>query len=216
MTAGKQTEISMHNTFTFATAGRILFGVGMRQKLGELAGEFGTRVLLVSGRDTHTSNQLEDELNHQGLAVQTVRVDSEPTVASIVEFVEAGRQTGAEVVIGFGGGSAIDTAKATAALLANPGELLDYLEVVGNGQPLQELPLPCLAVPTTAGTGAEVTHNAVIGVPERRVKVSLRGAEMVPRVALVDPALTYSLPPKETAFTGCPAPATRKHAGLGW
>jgi alcohol dehydrogenase class IV len=111
----------------------------------------------------------------------------------------------AEVVIGLGGGSALDTAKAVAALAANPGEPLDYLEVVGRGQPLTRDALHCIAIPTTAGTGAEVTRNAVLGVPAQRVKVSLRGPQLLPRLALVDPELTYDLPPAITAYTGLDA-----------
>ena len=108
-------------------------------------------------------------------------------------------------MIGFGGGSAIDAAKAIAALAANGGDPLDYLEVVGRGQPLAQPSLPFIAIPTTAGTGAEVTRNAVLASPEHRVKASLRSPLMLPRVALVDPELTYSLPPAVTASTGLDA-----------
>jgi alcohol dehydrogenase class IV len=109
------------------------------------------------------------------------------------------------MVIGFGGGSAIDAAKATAGLLANPGDLLDYLEVVGRGQPLARPAAPWMAIPTTAGTGAEVTRNAVLGVPERGVKVSWRSPHLLARVALVDPELTLDLPPAATAASGMDA-----------
>ncbi len=108
-------------------------------------------------------------------------------------------------MIGFGGGSALDTGKAVAALLTNPGDPLDYLEVVGRGQPLKALPAPFIAIPTTAGTGSEVTRNAVLSVPEKQVKVSLRSPLMLAKVALVDPELTYSLPPAVTASTGMDA-----------
>ncbi len=109
------------------------------------------------------------------------------------------------MVIAFGGGSAIDTGKAVAALATNPGDPLDYLEVIGKGQPLTVNPLPLIAIPTTAGTGAEVTRNAVLASPEHHVKVSLRHPLMLPRVALVDPELTYDLPPAVTAYTGMDA-----------
>jgi len=107
--------------------------------------------------------------------------------------------------IGFGGGSVIDAAKAIAGLYTNPGEPLDYLEVVGAGRPLAQPALPWMAVPTTAGTGAEVTRNAVLTVPERKVKVSLRSPHLLARVALVDPQLTLELPPAVTASTGMDA-----------
>jgi alcohol dehydrogenase class IV len=99
----------------------------------------------------------------------------------------------------------IDTGKAVAALLTNGGDPLDYVEVIGKGQPLTKPSAPYMAIPTTAGTGAEVTRNAVLGSPEQRVKVSLRSAFMLPRVALVDPELTYDLPAQLTATTGMDA-----------
>jgi len=104
-----------------------------------------------------------------------------------------------------GGGSVIDAGKAIAALLTNPGELMDYLEVVGKGNPIQNPAAPFIAVPTTAGTGAEVTRNAVLGVPGRHVKVSLRSPLLLPRLAVVDPELTLGLPPAVTARTGLDA-----------
>ncbi len=119
--------------------------------------------------------------------------------------VELARVQACDLVIGWGGGSAIDAGKAIAILANNPGEALDYLEVIGRGQALQAPSLPFMAIPTTAGTGAEVTRNAVIAVPERRMKVSLRSPLMLPRLALVDPEQTYSLPPGLTASTGLDA-----------
>jgi alcohol dehydrogenase class IV len=110
-----------------------------------------------------------------------------------------------DLVIGFGGGSALATAKAVAALLANGGDPLEYLEVIGQGRPLVKPSLPLIAVPTTAGTGSEATRNAVLASPEHQVKVSLRSPLMLPRVALVDPELTYGLPPEITASTGLDA-----------
>lgn len=104
-----------------------------------------------------------------------------------------------------GGGSVLDTAKAVAALLTHDGPLTDYLEIVGKGLPLQNDPAPCVAVPTTAGTGAEVTCNAVVASPTHRVKVSMRSPRMLPRLAVVDPELTLTLPPKVTAATGMDA-----------
>jgi alcohol dehydrogenase class IV len=109
------------------------------------------------------------------------------------------------LIIGFGGGSALDAAKAIAALVTNPGEPLDYLEVVGRGAPLTRASLPCVLVPTTAGTGAEVTKNAVLAVAAERVKVSLRSSSMLPRLALVDSELTHTVSPAVTAATGLDA-----------
>jgi alcohol dehydrogenase class IV len=115
------------------------------------------------------------------------------------------RDAGCDVVISLGGGSAIDTGKAIAAVATNGGEPLDFLEVVGKGRAIAAAPLPFIAVPTTAGTGSEVTRNAVLGSTEHGVKASLRSPLMLPRIALVDPELTYRLPPAVTATTGLDA-----------
>ena len=121
----------------------------------------------------------------------------------------AARRPGAEercdTVIGFGGGAALDAAKAIAILMTNPGDVTDYLEIIGRGKTLTEPPVPCIAIPTTAGTGSEVTRNSVIASREERVKVSLRSPLMLPKVVVVDPELTYDLPPAITASTGVDA-----------
>ena len=135
----------------------------------------------------------------------TFTVSGEPDIALVKAGVEQAKAFNAQMVISFGGGSAIDAGKAIAALATNPGEPLDYLEVIGKGQKLANPPLPFVAIPTTAGTGAEVTRNAVIASPEHKVKVSLRSPLMLPRVALVDPELTYGLPKEITAYTGMDA-----------
>jgi alcohol dehydrogenase class IV len=109
------------------------------------------------------------------------------------------------MVVGFGGGSALDAGKAIAAMLTNGGELLDYLEVVGRGRTFTKPSAPFIAIPSTAGTGSEVTRNAVLASAQHHVKVSLRSPLMLPKVALVDPELTYKLPPAITASTGLDA-----------
>jgi alcohol dehydrogenase class IV len=129
----------------------------------------------------------------------------EPTTAAVTAAVAQARSAGCDLVIGFGGGSPLDAAKAVAALLTNPGELSDYLEVIGRAQPLTRAAAPCLAIPTTAGTGAEVTRNAVLASPAHQLKVSLRSPFLLPRLALVDPELTRDLPPALTASTGLDA-----------
>ncbi|MEL6267039.1 MAG: iron-containing alcohol dehydrogenase, partial [Pseudomonadota bacterium] len=119
--------------------------------------------------------------------------------------IAAARAHRAEVVAGFGGGAAIDLAKAVAALAPAPGAPLDHLEVVGRGLPLVADPLALVALPTTAGTGAEVTRNAVIGVPDHARKVSLRDPRLLPRLAIVDPALTDATPWPVTLASGLDA-----------
>jgi len=191
--------------FEFATATRIVFGAGTLRQVGPMAAEMGGRALVVTGRTTGRAAPLLDALAGQGIDHVTFPVPGEPTVELVRLGAERARQERCDLVIGFGGGSALDTGKAIAALLSNGGDPLDYLEVIGRGQSLTRPSAPYIAIPTTAGTGAEVTRNAVLASPEHRVKVSLRSPLMLPRLALVDPELTYSLPPEVTASTGLDA-----------
>jgi alcohol dehydrogenase class IV len=191
--------------FAFATATEIVFGPGARTAIGERARQMGSRALIVTGRSDAPSADVIASLNASGLLLLRWPVDGEPTIVSARAAVEAATQHRADVVVACGGGSAIDLGKAVAALLANHGDPLDYLEVVGRGQALTERSVPFIAVPTTAGTGAEVTRNAVLSVPEERQKVSLRSPLMLPALAIVDPELTLALPPALTASTGMDA-----------
>lgn len=186
--------------FEFATATRIVFGKGKIEQLPELVQEFGRRALIVTGRNTTRVDGLRQSLGQSRIETTVLAVPSEPTVDLVREGAQAARKC--DFVIGFGGGSAIDAAKAIAAVATNSGEPLDYLEVVGKGQALERTPLPFIAIPTTAGTGAEVTRNAVLDSPEHGVKASLRDPAMLARVALIDPELTLDLPPSITASTG--------------
>lgn len=192
-------------SFEFATANRIIFGPGTLKQAGPLARELGRRALVVTGSDVHRAAPLLALLAAENTTYVTFPVLEEPTVNLARAGMRAATETGCNLVIGFGGGSAIDAAKAVAVLAANGGDPLDYLEVVGRGQALRKPALPILAIPTTAGTGAEVTRNAVLASPEHRVKASLRSQTMLPRVAIVDPELTCSLPPAVTASTGLDA-----------
>ena len=188
--------------FEFATAGRIIFGAGRAGELAEVLAGLGSRVLVCTGGDPDRHAGL---LAGLGLPAEVVPVTGEPTVEAARAAVAAAREHGADVVAAIGGGSVIDTGKAVAVLLGNGGDPLDYLEVVGSGQKMTRPALPCVAVPTTAGTGAEVTANAVLAVPEHRLKASLRSPLMIPRVALVDPELTVSCPRPVTAASGLDA-----------
>jgi alcohol dehydrogenase class IV len=162
-------------------------------------------VLVVTSGSELRAEPLYTILKTANLAYASFRVSTEPSIEIAHQGVSIAREFGAEFVIGFGGGAAIDAGKAIAALTTNPGEPLDYLEVIGRGLPLVHAPLPYIAIPTTAGTGAEVTRNAVLASAEHRVKVSLRSLMMLPRVALIDPELMVSLPPAITASTGMDA-----------
>jgi alcohol dehydrogenase class IV len=188
--------------FEFGTAGRIIFGAGRSAELAEVLAGLGSRVLVCTGANPGRHAGLLSEL---GLPAEVFPVAGEPTVELAAAAVAAAREHGADVVAAIGGGSVIDAAKAVAVLLANGGDPLDYLEVVGSGHKITRPAMPCVAVPTTAGTGAEVTANAVLAAPEHRLKASLRSPLMIPRVALVDPALTVSCSPPVTAASGLDA-----------
>ncbi len=191
--------------FEFASAGQIIFGAGRLAEIGDLAAGLGRRALVVTGRDPSRSTPLIDLLDRAFIDASTHVIDGEPTIGMVAAGVKRVRETACDLIIGFGGGSALDAGKAIAALATNPGDPLDYLEGIGGAKPLRNMPLPYIAIPTTAGTGSEVTRNAVVASPEARVKVSLRSPLMLPRLALVDPELTYSTPPAVTAFSGMDA-----------
>ncbi|MEW6159256.1 MAG: iron-containing alcohol dehydrogenase, partial [Verrucomicrobiota bacterium] len=183
----------------------IVFGTGAFQQIGSLVTPFGRRAFVVTGRNPARAEPLIKILSQNGIASTSFPVCGEPTIGAVEEGAERARRESAEFVIGFGGGSALDAAKAIGVLVTNGGSALDYLEVIGKGLALSQPSIPVVAIPTTAGTGAEVTRNAVLASPEHRVKASLRSPFMLPRIALVDPEVTYDLPPALTATTGLDA-----------
>ena len=191
-------------SFEFATATRIVFGAGKLREAGALAASFGAHALLVESGSGRTQ-PLVALLHEHGVATTVFHVKGEPTITLVEQGTRAAREAECALVVAMGGGSVIDAGKAIAALITNEAPVRDYLEVVGQAQPLSERPVPFIAIPTTAGTGAEVTRNAVMLAEEERVKVSLRSPLMLPAVALVDPELTYSVPPDITAWTGLDA-----------
>ena len=191
--------------FEFSTPTRILFGPGAVREVAPAAKVLGERALVVAGRDPERAGPLVEHLRTQGVAVATFSVPGEPTVERVRGGVERARETDCDLVVGFGGGSVLDAGKAVAALLANGGDPLDYLEVIGKGRALVRPSAPYIAIPTTAGTGAEVTRNAVLASTEHSVKASLRSDFMYPRLAVVDPELTLTLSPAVTASTGLDA-----------
>lgn len=191
------------SSFEFATASRIIFGAGKLNELGKQIDTGVKRVLFVHGRSSDAIPRLREIISAAGIPFHELEVHGEPTIEVVSQGVSAARDC--DAVIGLGGGSVLDTGKAIAALVTNPGDIFDYLEVIGKGQPLTSAPLRYIALPTTAGTGAEVTRNAVLESREHQVKISLRSPLMLPRVALVDPELTYTLPPEITATSGLDA-----------
>lgn len=191
--------------FGFATATRIVFGRGSIKELAPAVKSLGARVLFVAGKSGHRVAGWKKQLGEEGVFVSEFPVSGEPTVAVVISGLEQARAEHCNLIIGLGGGSIIDTGKAIAVLMTNPGQIYDYLEVVGLGKPLINPSAPYIAIPTTAGTGSEVTRNAVLTVADQKVKVSLRSPMMLPRLAIVDPELTYSLPPEITAASGLDA-----------
>jgi len=188
--------------FAFSTAARIIFGPGALREAGLAARQFGRRAFVVTGDAPRRAERLLDLLAAEGVNATVFAFAGEPTTDVVVAAVARARAAGCDLVVGYGGGSRLDAAKAVAALLTNPGDVHDYLEIVGRAAPLTQPAAPCVAIPTTAGTGAEVTRNAVLAAPAHQIKVSLRSPFLLPRLALIDPELTHDLPPALTASTG--------------
>mmetsp|Transcript_22656 Transcript_22656/g.31543 ORF Transcript_22656/g.31543 Transcript_22656/m.31543 type:complete len:399 (-) Transcript_22656:12-1208(-) len=195
--------------FEFATATQIIFGNGTIQQIGTVISSLNLKqkpkALIVCGKNKQRTQPLLNQLEKNNIEYVHFSVPEEPTTDMAVEGTELGRSSQCNLVIGFGGGSSVDTGKAIAALLANEGDIYDYLEVVGKAQPLKNPSLPYIAIPTTAGTGSEVTRNAVLCSLKHKQKVSLRSIHMLPRVAIVDPELTLTVPKNITASTGLDA-----------
>ncbi|WP_395749301.1 iron-containing alcohol dehydrogenase [Prosthecobacter sp.] len=186
------------NRFEFATAQRIIFGRGTFRELPDLCRSFGQRPLLITGS---RPQQYAERLPNVGIH----SICGEPTVEDIESGVALARQRSADVIVAIGGGSVVDAGKAIAAMSTQPGDLMRYIEVIGEGKPLDAASLPYIAVPTTAGTGTEATRNAVIASTQHRVKASLRHISMLPRVALIDPELAADVPSSVTAASGMDA-----------
>lgn len=193
-------------SFEFATAGRILFGPGRIADVPAQVAALGvTRVLLVTGTSPERAAPLRTALVERGIAAIPFAVHGEPTLDTARQGVARAFTDGCDGVVAMGGGSPIDAGKAIAALLANGGDPLDYIEVIGRGRPIERPSVPMIAVPTTAGTGSEVTRNAVLTSPEEQVKASLRSPHMLPRLAVVDPDLLASAPRDVLAAGGLDA-----------
>ena len=199
----RQAVSSAAASFEFATAGRIVFGAGRVAELDAL-----DRAVPVRGHwcaPDPGPNVIRLVIERLGLPTAVVTVSGEPTIDVARAATDTAREHGADLVVAIGGGSVLDVGKAVAMLLGNGGDPLDYLEIVGHGKPITQPSVPYAAVPTTAGTGAEVTENAVLASPEHGRKASLRSQHMLPRVAVVDPLLTIGCPPAVTASSGLDA-----------
>ncbi len=191
--------------FELAMPACIRFGAGTVRDVVPLAATIGLRPLLVSGANPLRAEALQADLTAAGFQATTFHVAGEPTIAAVVQGAQAAIKQGRDMVIGMGGGSVMDAAKAIAALMTNRDDIMNYLEVIGRGLPLTQMPAPWIAVPTTAGSGAEVTRNAVLTAREHQAKVSLRHPGLLAKAAVIDPELTLSLPSHLTAATGLDA-----------
>src|SRR5688572_9694773 len=158
--------------FELAAPARIVFRAGAVAEVADAARDAGRHALLVTGRSLERAGVVTRQLDGAGVRWTVFAVAGEPTLDTARAGVAAARDAGCDLVIGFGGGSALDAAKAIAALVANGGDPLDYLEVIGAGRPLLRPSLPTIAIPTTAGTGSEVTKNAVLASVADGIKAS--------------------------------------------
>ncbi|MBN1328395.1 MAG: iron-containing alcohol dehydrogenase [Candidatus Heimdallarchaeota archaeon] len=195
--------------FDLLATPQIIFGQGRFETIKEHLLNYGSKVLIVGNNKALEQSKVRNifsNLTHKfGFKFETIIIHGEPDTEQIDAGVQIGSQHNATSVIGIGGGSAIDAGKAIAGLLTNGGKAKDYLEVIGNGMSITKPPIPFIAVPTTAGTGSEVTKNAVILSKEDKLKASIRSSLLVPKIAIIDPELMISLPKEVTAYTGLDA-----------
>lgn len=194
----------MLSTFSLVTPAEIVFGRGQIARLNGWATKLGSRALIVHGRNPGRLADVFESLKTVDI-VQTLSVVKEPDLNTLTVAIEEGKALGIDLVLGIGGGSVMDSAKILAAMLPSQTELMSHLEVVGSGLPLSAKRLPLVLIPTTSGTGAEVTRNAVIDIPEAQRKVSLRDNQLLPDLALVDPALTDNCPRRVSLHSGLDA-----------
>jgi len=190
--------------FALAVPADIRFGAGRVSEVPEaLSGLGASRVLIVTGRTTSRADTLRSALREAGMSSVVFGVAAEPSIERVRAAVTLLAEVGCDAVLGFGGGSALDVAKSVAVLATSGTDPIDHLEVIGAGRPIEQPGLPCVAVPTTAGTGSEVTRNSVLS--GGGVKASLRSPLMLPRVALVDPDLLAGVPKTTIAASGMDA-----------
>ena len=198
-------NLNMNLDFEFATAKQILFKTNGIMDIAKSILKLGKYPLVVTGKDKGRAKPLLDALSHASMNYVLYTIHGEPTTTDLIQGVEIAKDSKCDMVIGFGGGSVLDSAKAIAILMNNPGELMDYLEVIGKGLPMENPSAPLILIPTTSGTGSEVTKNSVVTSQEEKIKVSLRSPSMLADLVLVDPSLTLSMPQAITASTGLDA-----------
>ena len=195
--------------FSFLTARKIVFKTGAVAELAKYVAEFGRNFLVVVDpffKESETMNNVRSQLESIG-AKYTVYAEGagEPTVEQVDEVCELAVKNKCEAVIAIGGGSNIDVGKSVAALITNGTPAIDYMEVVGKGKKVTVEPVPFIAIPTTSGTGSEVTKNAVLGSKVHNFKRSMRADSMLANLSIIDPELVKGCPKKVTAFSGIDA-----------
>jgi alcohol dehydrogenase class IV len=196
--------------FEFLSTPRIFFGSEQFQKIGSLVNEFGSNLLVVASesalsKSSVTRSTLQNKAAQSDFNFDTYIVTGEPTIETVDSGVVKAQEFNADIIMGLGGGSALDTSKAIAGLVTNGGSARDYMEVIGKGKIIETPPLPIVAVPTTAGTGSEVTKNAVILAKEEQFKASIRSPLLIPKIAIIDPTLMVTVPSSVTATCGMDA-----------
>jgi alcohol dehydrogenase class IV len=192
--------------FQYFAPTRLIIGPGRRKEAGPTIKHFGTKAFLISSGSVNRNGILSElvrHLNQHAIEVhEYIKPTGEPTAQMTDQATEEARRSKCDIVLSIGGGSVIDLGKAVCALVHNDGSVEDYLEGVGRGQQVVHPVLPHVAIPTTAGTGAEVTRNEVIRSCEKRYKKSFRHPSLCPTVAILDAELTLNLPSKQTAYSG--------------
>lgn len=196
--------------FQYFSPTKIISGFKLIQKIGAISAKYGSRILLVTGKNSiYRNNNIEiisESLKKEKLQYDIYSdISGEPDIEVVDNGIFLCKKHKCNSVIAIGGGSVIDTGKAISSVVTNGGSVLEYLEGIGTDKKLINNPLPLIAVPTTAGTGTEVTKNGVITSKEHSVKKSIRSNLLFPKIALLDPDLTISLPQRQTAFSGMDA-----------
>ncbi|GAB6562726.1 MULTISPECIES: iron-containing alcohol dehydrogenase [Bacillus] len=196
----------MQEVSEFRMPKSVLYGRNSLEKLGEQSKKLGKRAFIVTDTIMEKLGYVEkcmQQLNKKGITVSTYnKVDAEPTNIHVLEALSLCKEEKCDFIIGIGGGSCIDAAKAVAVLYTNGGEVEDYVQ---KDIEIENNPLPLIAIPTTSGTGSEVTSVAVITNKKTDVKMMMKHPSFIPKVAIIDPVLTSSLPPQITAATGIDA-----------
>jgi len=202
--------ITHFNPFSIARLPRIEFGSGAFSRTAELTGQFGRRALIVTGAssfpDSGRWHQLLQQFSTLGISYEHVSITGEPSPEMVDDAVNEYAPANIEVVVGIGGGSAMDAAKAIAGLLRVKQSVMDFLEGVGPELPYNGPAVPLIAVPTTAGTGSEATRNSVLSRQgSDGFKKSFRDDKLVAEVAIVDPELLSTCPRDVIAANGMDA-----------